>query len=47
MLRDGREAGCTGNSTYIEKNNSNVLGKGPVDLKDVGFDKEGSAFLCV
>ncbi|KAH4415954.1 hypothetical protein HBI56_104040 [Parastagonospora nodorum] len=37
---------CTGNSVYIEKNNSNILGPGPVNLVDVGFDKVASSFQC-
>jgi hypothetical protein len=46
VLTSVSEAGCKGNSTYIEKNNSNILGPGPVDLEDVGFDKIASAFQC-
>lgn len=38
---------CTGNSVFIEKNNSNVLGPGPVELSEVGFDKVASSFTCL
>ncbi|KAF2033055.1 hypothetical protein EK21DRAFT_59787 [Setomelanomma holmii] len=40
------EAGCQGKSVWIEKNNSNVLGPGAVNLTDVDFDKIASAFQC-
>jgi hypothetical protein len=46
VLTSVSEAGCKGNQTYLEKNNSNILGPGPVNLKDVGFDKVASAFQC-
>lgn len=38
---------CTGKSVFIEKNNSNVLGPGPVNLTDVDFDKVASSFTCL
>jgi len=41
------EAGCKGRSVYIEKNKSNVLGPGAVNLTDVEFDKVASSFTCV
>jgi hypothetical protein len=37
---------CTGKQVYIEKNNSNILGPGPVNLVDVEFDKVASSFQC-
>ncbi|KAF2713530.1 hypothetical protein K504DRAFT_424239 [Pleomassaria siparia CBS 279.74] len=37
---------CTGASVFIEKNNSNILGPGPVNLTDVAFDKMASSFEC-
>ncbi|KAL6705959.1 hypothetical protein ACN47E_006238 [Coniothyrium glycines] len=40
-------ANCTGNSVWIEKNNSNILGPGAVNLTDVGFDDVASAFQCL
>lgn len=42
----GSEAGCKGKEVWIEKNNSDVLGPGAVDLADVDFDKVASAFQC-
>ncbi|KAH7391121.1 hypothetical protein DE146DRAFT_758537 [Phaeosphaeria sp. MPI-PUGE-AT-0046c] len=41
------EAGCKGDSVYIEKNKSNILGPGPVNLTDVAFDKRASSFTCL
>jgi hypothetical protein len=46
LMRCGSNNNCTGNSVYIEKNNSNILGPGPVNLVDVGFDKVASSFQC-
>lgn len=40
------EADCKGEQVWVEKNNSNVLGPGPVDLVNVDFDKKASAFQC-
>jgi hypothetical protein len=40
------EAGCKGKSLWVEKNNSNVLGPGPVNLTDYDFDNIASAFQC-
>ncbi|KAH7079839.1 hypothetical protein BKA63DRAFT_229416 [Paraphoma chrysanthemicola] len=40
------EAGCKGKSLWIQKNNSNVLGPGAVNLTDFGFDGIASAFQC-
>jgi hypothetical protein len=40
------EAGCKGKSLLVEKNNSNVLGPGPVNLTDYDFDNVASAFQC-
>jgi hypothetical protein len=46
MMMVNSVTNCSGASVYIEKNNSNVLGPGPVNLTDVGFDKVASAFQC-
>ncbi|KAF2017608.1 hypothetical protein BU24DRAFT_420646, partial [Aaosphaeria arxii CBS 175.79] len=40
------DAACKGESVNIEKNNSNILGPGPVNLTDVNFDKKASSFSC-
>ncbi|KAF2681154.1 hypothetical protein K458DRAFT_392380 [Lentithecium fluviatile CBS 122367] len=37
---------CKGENVWIEKNNSNVLGPGPVNLTDVGFDDRASSWAC-
>ncbi|KAF1939007.1 hypothetical protein EJ02DRAFT_457349 [Clathrospora elynae] len=43
------EADCaeTGRSLFVAKNNSNILGPGPVNLKDYNFDKIASSFICL
>ena len=46
-LTGNSEAGCKGDSVFIEKNNSNILGPGPVNLTDVNFDKRASSFTCL
>lgn len=46
LMRYGSNNNCAGNSVYIEKNNSDILGLGPVNLVDVGFDKVASSFQC-
>ncbi|CAG5172724.1 uncharacterized protein ALTATR162_LOCUS7516 [Alternaria atra] len=38
---------CTGKSLYVEKNNSNILGPGPVNLTDYDFDNIASSFTCL
>ncbi|KAH7394566.1 hypothetical protein BKA66DRAFT_456682 [Pyrenochaeta sp. MPI-SDFR-AT-0127] len=38
---------CKGRSLYIKKNNSNVLGPGPVNLTDYNFDNVASSFICL
>ncbi|KAF1832598.1 hypothetical protein BDW02DRAFT_554457 [Decorospora gaudefroyi] len=38
---------CTGKSLFVEKNNSNVLGPGPVNLTDYDFDNLASSFSCI
>ncbi|KAF2820745.1 hypothetical protein CC86DRAFT_412027 [Ophiobolus disseminans] len=40
------EGDCTGEQLWVEKNNSNVLGPGPVNLTDFGWDKRASGFQC-
>lgn len=45
-MRYGSNNNCAGNSVYIEKNNADILGLGPVNLVDVGFDKVASSFQC-
>lgn len=41
-----RDDGCQGDHVDIEKNNSNILGPGPVNLTDVNFDDRASSWSC-
>ncbi|KAF1851409.1 uncharacterized protein K460DRAFT_362157 [Cucurbitaria berberidis CBS 394.84] len=41
------DADCKGRSLFVKKNNSNILGPGPVNLTDYNFDNIASSFSCV
>ncbi|RYN33733.1 hypothetical protein AA0113_g1863 [Alternaria arborescens] len=41
------DVNCIGRNLYVEKNNSNILGPGPVNLTDYDFDDVASSFSCV
>ncbi|KAF2796128.1 hypothetical protein K505DRAFT_323574 [Melanomma pulvis-pyrius CBS 109.77] len=40
------DADCKGRSYFVEKNNSDILGPGAVNLTDVAFDDVASSFMC-
>lgn len=45
-LRQYRDAGCNGTSTYIAKYKGDLCCPGDVNLTDVGFDKKASSWAC-